>query len=38
MISVETTGQACGAFVTGLDLRQQQDARTIADLRAAKAI
>lgn len=35
MFSVESTGQACGAFVTGIDLRQQEDPDTIADLRAA---
>ena len=36
MFSVESTGQACGAFVTGIDLRRQQDPDTIADLRAAR--
>lgn len=35
MFSIEPTGQACGAFVTGIDLRRQQDPDTVADLRAA---
>jgi alpha-ketoglutarate-dependent taurine dioxygenase len=35
MIEIEPTGQACGAFVTGVDFREQQDAATIATLRAA---
>jgi taurine dioxygenase len=35
MISIEPTGQACGAVVTGVDFREQQSDSVIADLRAA---
>ena len=35
MFRVEPSGQACGAFVTGLDLSQPLEPRTIAALRAA---
>ncbi len=35
MISVKPTGEACGAFVTGLDLTKPLDAKTVADIRTA---
>lgn len=35
MISIEATGQACGAVVTGVDFRQAQTPETIATLRRA---
>ena len=35
MLTIEPTGQACGAVVTGIDLRQRQDRETLSELRAA---
>ncbi len=35
MLEITPTGQACGATVTGVDLAQELDAQTIADIRDA---